>query len=82
MFLINRKAEWFRPHIIGWGISPRTWQGFVYGIIWALVLLVPVFAIVFAQEWFAGSLLFTVLISYLIKDVGSILAEIDAGKTG
>jgi hypothetical protein len=37
------KPEWFTYRVLGWGIAPRTWQGWVYlfaflGLLFALVL--------------------------------------------
>jgi hypothetical protein len=31
---VDRRRAWFGPKRIGWGIRPRTWQG------WVVVLLV------------------------------------------
>lgn len=37
------KAEWFTYRIFGWGLRPRTWQGWAYiGVAAALVLLAGV----------------------------------------
>lgn len=39
---------WFGPKRIGWGISPKTWQGYAITIIGSLVLGLLVAAIVAA----------------------------------
>ncbi|MFK4495015.1 hypothetical protein ABH936_002144 [Dermacoccus sp. GAS27A] len=36
---------WFGPKRIGWGISPRTWQGYLVTIIGSLVLAAIVVAV-------------------------------------
>lgn len=38
------KPEWFTYRLAGWGIAPKTWQGWVYvgalmGVLFALVIL-------------------------------------------
>jgi len=35
------KPEWFRPKTFGWGLTPVTWQGWVYTLVVAAVLVVP-----------------------------------------
>lgn len=34
----NSTKPWFGPKRIGWGISPKTWQGYVVTILGALIL--------------------------------------------
>ena len=33
------KPHWFRPKRFGWGLTPVTWQGWVYVLVWIAVLL-------------------------------------------
>jgi len=39
------RPEWFTFRVAGWGLAPRTWQGWVYiagfVILWALISLLP-----------------------------------------
>ena len=74
-----RKAEWFQPKRIGWGLTPRTWQGFVWAILWAFVLIIPACSVA-AGNWFWGSLVFAALFSVLMNDVVCILQELKANK--
>ncbi len=32
------KPHWFRPKKIGWGLTPITWQGWVYTLVWACLI--------------------------------------------
>ena len=34
------KPQWFREKKLGWGLTPVTWQGWVYALVWAAVLVV------------------------------------------
>jgi hypothetical protein len=40
------KPEWFTYRLAGWGLAPRTWQGWVYIAVfmddWALITLLPI----------------------------------------
>ena len=50
------KPEWFTYKIFGWGIMPKTWQGFAYVfvsmIIMGIIILAPVATIV--KMWALG----------------------------
>ncbi len=35
------KPEWFDENNSGWGLSPKSWQGWAYTVIWAGVLVAP-----------------------------------------
>ncbi|MCA9269234.1 MAG: hypothetical protein KDA41_12220 [Planctomycetales bacterium] len=35
------KPEWFKPKTFGWGLTPVTWQGWVYTLIWLIALTLP-----------------------------------------
>jgi len=35
------KPEWFRPKTTGWGLVPITRQGWLYTLVWLVVLLAP-----------------------------------------
>ncbi len=35
------KPEWFRPKSFGWGLTPITWQGWLYTAAWSAVMIVP-----------------------------------------
>lgn len=66
------KAEWFqRRKYGGWGISPKTWQGWVY----VAVILLPFIAFQALPYWSKETrlLLTGVWISFLIMDVTHIM---------
>lgn len=44
------KPSWFRPKAIGYGLKPVTWQGWVYSLAWAGVLLVPFWALLMRHQ--------------------------------
>jgi hypothetical protein len=35
------KPEWFRDKKVGWGLSPVSWQGWLYTTIWGAVIAGP-----------------------------------------
>ena len=35
-----RRADWFQPKVIGWGIAPVTWQGWIWTMTWAAALTI------------------------------------------
>lgn len=44
------KPEWFVPKTFGWGLTPVTWQGWVYAFVWALVIALPFNLLLFTRE--------------------------------
>ena len=67
------KPQWFKYRIFGWGIAPKTWQGWVYLAIWAFVLAGS-FAITIntaIRPWIFG-----VLLGILIIDVIHIMSQL------
>ncbi len=41
------KPEWFKEKTFGWGLTPITWQGWVYTLVWLGVLVLPFLAFLF-----------------------------------
>jgi hypothetical protein len=35
------KPEWFRRRTCGWALRPIAWQGWLYTIVWGLVIALP-----------------------------------------
>jgi hypothetical protein len=70
------KAEWFkRRKYGGWGISPKTWQGWLY----VLIVLVP-FMIFQALPFWTDQTRFAVTafwIAFLLLDVGHIMITLN-----
>lgn len=74
-----RKAEWFRPKSIGWGLTPITWQGWVWTLGWSAALSFCAIGATFGYL-LGGLLAFFVLLAYLIYDVSVILKEIQESQ--
>jgi len=66
------RPEWFTFRVAGWGLAPRTWQGWVYiagfVVLWALISLLPL------APGVRDALSFTV-VGLLVMDVISIWAQ-------
>ena len=56
------KPEWFRPKRRGWGLTPVTWQGWVYTASWSAAIVTPYLYLIMnyqlpeALAWIAVSL--------------------------
>ncbi|PHS17703.1 MAG: hypothetical protein COA78_02975 [Blastopirellula sp.] len=74
--MLRGKPNWFRPKTIGWGLTPVTWQGWLYTLYWALFLCVP-FTYFLATENFILAGVWEVCgIGYLSYDAYCILQKI------
>lgn len=66
------RPEWFTYRLAGWGLAPRTWQGWVYIVgfmaLWGVIRLLPL------AEGTRDALSFTV-VGLLVMDVISIWAK-------
>lgn len=67
------KPQWFKYRIFGWGVSPKTWQGWVYVVAVALILgfTMAIGINDTAKMWIFGILIFIVL-----ADVMSIMVQL------
>ncbi len=68
------KPEWFVPKRFGWGLTPVTWQGWVYTGIWAAVLSLPFVALLLTKGWVEAVVWMVVMMVLLVVDVKFILA--------
>ena len=65
--------DWFREKKIGWGLTPISWQGWIYSAIWAAIITSPFVALLGyrlvpeALMWMAAS------VGALVWDVRQIL---------
>jgi cobalamin biosynthesis protein CobD/CbiB len=73
------KTVWFKEKKIGWGLRPVTWQGWVYSLVWLLVVAIPFLLLLLAMHrapeaaiWMGVSLL------AMLLDVRSIVRQIRA----
>jgi hypothetical protein len=67
------KPEWFRDRKIGWGLTPISWQGWLYTAVWGAVIAAP-FALLISREnplgagvWLTASILAIVWDVHQIK---------------
>jgi len=67
------KASWFREKRIGWGLTPVTWQGWVYTLVWTAVLLVPFYALILRGQVVESLIWMAAAILLLIWDVWQII---------
>ena len=67
------KPQWFKYRIFGWGIAPKTWQGWVYLAIWAMLIAGSLAITINSaiKPWVFG-----VLIGILILDVMHIMMQL------
>ncbi|MCX6707735.1 MAG: hypothetical protein NT001_06375 [Candidatus Woesearchaeota archaeon] len=67
------KPEWFTYRIFGWGIRPKTWQGWVYAAVAALLIgFIMAAAINNAiKTWFFG-----ILMAVFVFDILHIMAQL------
>jgi hypothetical protein len=67
------KPEWFKYRIFGWGVAPKTWQGWVYGAVAAFLIAgsLSISIIDSAKMW-----LFAVLMGLFILDILHIMTQL------
>lgn len=70
------KPEWFKQKQIGWGLTPVSWQGWIYSAVWLSVISLP-FLILMRQGllfesliWLGASLVAVVVdVRWILKDL-------------
>jgi hypothetical protein len=67
------KPEWFVPKKFGWGLTPVTWQGWVYALAWAAAIALPANVLFFTRGWPESVLWALAMIAFLAFDVKLIL---------
>ncbi len=74
------KPEWFRKKKIGWGLRPISWKGWLYSLIWVLVICVPFLALV-ANHLLLESLVWAVVMMItLLWDVQQVMKQMHAPR--
>lgn len=66
------KPEWFRDHRFGWGLSPATWQGWVYTTVWGMAMTGPFILLMGRGNEHGAGVWMAVAIAALIFDVWQI----------
>lgn len=67
------KPKWFTYKLFGWGIRPKTWQGWLYILAW--IILVVLAGILPLSEMIKG-LIITILIIVIVVDSLHILSQL------
>jgi hypothetical protein len=67
------KPEWFREKTWGWGLTPITWQGWVYTAIWVTVMVIPYLYLLRWERWPEAHIWLTAWVIALVWDVKQII---------
>ena len=67
------KPEWFVPKKFGWGLTPVTWQGWVYAFGWATAIALPFNLLLFTRGWFEATIWMIIMLVWIVADVRLIL---------
>jgi hypothetical protein len=67
------KPEWFKYRIFGWGISPKTWQGWIYVAV--IAALIGVTLSITMTNTIRGWV-FGVILALVLLDVGHIMIKL------
>ena len=67
------KPHWFRPKTFGWGLTPITWQGWVYTLGWCLLLIGPFNLLLLRGQSVEAVVWLVAAIGLLVWDVYGIL---------
>ena len=74
------KPQWFRPKRFGWGLTPITWQGWVYALVAAGLLALPFVFLVSRGQAIEAVIWLSAGIAVLVWDAKQILTAL--GHTG
>lgn len=67
------KPNWFRPKTFGWGLTPITWQGWLYAAVWGGLLAAPFSLLIASHKEWEAVLWLVCSSGLLIYDVRGIL---------
>lgn len=70
------KPEWFVPKRIGWGLTPVTWQGWVYALVWGVIIAAPFVGLLLSRGVVEAIIWMAAAMGFLIVDVRIILRGI------
>ena len=74
--------EWFREKRIGWGLTPVTWQGWLYTLVWCGLIAAP-FVLLTASGRVPEALVWMgVSVGTLVWDVRQVLASLRGRAAG
>jgi hypothetical protein len=63
------KPEWFRDKTFGWGLTPITWQGWLYTLAWMGVIAGPFVLLLSRENPLGAGTWMTAMIAALVWDV-------------
>jgi hypothetical protein len=70
------KPQWFRPKAFGWGLTPITWQGWFYTLVWTVAIALPFIVLIWRHQPLEAAAWMGLGIGALCYDVRQILLEI------
>lgn len=70
------KPQWFKEKTVGWGLHPVTWQGWVYTLIWAGVLVIPFVALLMMRREAEAAVWLAASAGALLWDVHEIVQQV------
>jgi hypothetical protein len=71
------KPEWFAKKKLGWGLKPKRWQGWVYTVVWAFVIIGPSLFLAARSQLIEAGVWISVSIGGLIWDAWGILRQMN-----
>lgn len=72
------KPEWFKKKKWGWGLTPITWQGWVYTLVWSGVICGPFTLLVSRAQIVEALIWMGATISFLCFDVFATMKKMKA----
>ncbi len=72
--------QWFRPKTIGFGLVPRSWQGWAYSAAWGSTISLPFWLLVDRHQSIEALLWLALSIGAMAYDVWQILTSISRSK--
>ncbi len=63
------KPQWFKRKVFGWGLTPVSWQGWVYTLVWVLVMTGPFTFFISSEKVIEAMVWIVASIGALVWDV-------------
>lgn len=74
------KPQWFRPKAIGWGLTPISWQGWIYTALWVAAISGPFVLLIGRQQPMEALAWMGLGLGALAYDVRQILLSMNPPK--
>jgi hypothetical protein len=75
------KPQWFRPKRFGFGLTPVSWQGWLYSWAWAAVIAAPFVLLVWRHQPAEATAWLALAIGALVYDSWQIRRAIRSGSS-